>query len=275
MLRSIQLENFKAYGQRAVIPLAPITLLFGQNSAGKSSILHALSLLKQSRATRQPGALLLPRSDQGFVDLGSFKEMVFNHDQGRPLAIRLDLDYPAHSTLNDPLAILGDDGVGVEWSFIQPRSRRGIALNHLLLFPLMEQEPIATFRPVRSVKPVTPKPKRRTRGKRDARVDRQCFGRCESVTQSPEVWRQAYDFYKTHSSEFLQVLRAEQERLQQDGRYTFFDAVFRKNEAESVVTEIQIAIEFYSSEVEYGEFIRRMSAEQVGSFFTFDGFIPS
>ena len=38
MLRSIQLENFKAFGQRTVIPLAPITLIFGQNSAGKSSI---------------------------------------------------------------------------------------------------------------------------------------------------------------------------------------------------------------------------------------------
>src|SRR5579875_890516 len=129
MLRSIQLENFKAYGQRAVIPLAPITLLFGQNSAGKSSILHALSLLKQSRATRgEPGALLLPRSDQGFVDLGSFKEMVFNHDQGRALAIRLDLAPPNLSRRSNSFTLLGDDnGIGLEWSFIQPKSRRGIA----------------------------------------------------------------------------------------------------------------------------------------------------
>ena len=59
MLRSIQLENFKAFGQRTVIPLAPITLIFGQNSAGKSSILQSLNLLKQTRESRDVEALLL------------------------------------------------------------------------------------------------------------------------------------------------------------------------------------------------------------------------
>jgi hypothetical protein len=277
MLRAIQLENFKAYGQRTVIPLAPITLLFGQNSAGKSSILHALSLLKQSRATREPGALLLPRSDQGFVDLGSFKEMVFNHDQGRPLAMRLDLALPSRSRRANPLALLGDEnGVGIEWSFVQPRSRRRIALNHLLLFPLLGQEPIATFRPVRSVRPDAPKIKRRTRSKRDARVERQRIGRCEAVTRSPDVWRPAFAFYKARSQEFLRVLRSEEERLRQQGRpHTFFHSVLRKSEAESAAAEIRDEIEFFASHVDLDEFIRRMSSEQEGASFTLDGFIPS
>ena len=74
MLRSIQLENFKAFGQRTFIPLAPITLIFGQNSAGKSSILQSLNLLKQTRESRDVEALLLPRTENGFVDLGSFQE---------------------------------------------------------------------------------------------------------------------------------------------------------------------------------------------------------
>ena len=42
MLTEIVLENFKGYQERTVIPLAPITLLYGPNSAGKSSIFHAL-----------------------------------------------------------------------------------------------------------------------------------------------------------------------------------------------------------------------------------------
>ena len=46
MLRAIHLENFKAFGARTTVPLAPITLIFGQNSAGKSSILQALNLLE-------------------------------------------------------------------------------------------------------------------------------------------------------------------------------------------------------------------------------------
>src|SRR5947209_20563348 len=90
MLRSLQLDNFKAFGQRTVLPLAPIILTFGQNSAGKSSVLQALNLLKQTRESRDVEALLLPRTENGFADLGSFQEMLFDHDIGRMLSIRLD-----------------------------------------------------------------------------------------------------------------------------------------------------------------------------------------
>ena len=78
MLQSLELENFKAFGERARIPFAPITLIFGENSAGKSTILQALNLLKQTRESRETGALLLPRAENGIVDLGSFQEMVLD-----------------------------------------------------------------------------------------------------------------------------------------------------------------------------------------------------
>ena len=35
MLTLIELKNFKAFGRNTRIPLAPITLIFGENSAGK------------------------------------------------------------------------------------------------------------------------------------------------------------------------------------------------------------------------------------------------
>jgi len=70
MLRAIELENFKAFGERNRIEFAPITLIVGENSAGKSSILQALSLLKQTRQRREHGALLLPRTEGGIVELG-------------------------------------------------------------------------------------------------------------------------------------------------------------------------------------------------------------
>src|SRR3954453_16469275 len=91
MLRSLRLDNFKAFGQRTTLPLAPITLIFGQNSAGKSSILQALNLLKQTRESRDVEALLLPRTESGFADLGSFQEMLFDHELKRTLTIRLDV----------------------------------------------------------------------------------------------------------------------------------------------------------------------------------------
>ena len=42
MITGIAIENFKGVGERVELELAPITLLFGANSAGKSTVLHAL-----------------------------------------------------------------------------------------------------------------------------------------------------------------------------------------------------------------------------------------
>ncbi|MEE2026106.1 AAA family ATPase [Alkalimonas mucilaginosa] len=44
-IKSITIQNFKGIRRKAVIPLAPVTMLFGANSSGKSSILHALVYL--------------------------------------------------------------------------------------------------------------------------------------------------------------------------------------------------------------------------------------
>ena len=48
MLKHLILQNFKAFGTRAVFDFAPITLIYGRNSSGKSSILQSLLLLRQS-----------------------------------------------------------------------------------------------------------------------------------------------------------------------------------------------------------------------------------
>lgn len=60
MLRELQLANFKAFGEKVRIPIRPLTLIFGANSSGKSSIFQALLLLKQTLEEAQsPKTLLL------------------------------------------------------------------------------------------------------------------------------------------------------------------------------------------------------------------------
>ena len=42
ILKSIGISNFKAFGSEPQsVPIRPITLVFGPNSAGKSSLLHS------------------------------------------------------------------------------------------------------------------------------------------------------------------------------------------------------------------------------------------
>ena len=89
MLTGIGLRNFKAFGdEMQEAPLSKITLIYGPNSGGKSSIIQALLLLKQSLKndygeTRE----LIPRGE--FADLGSIQSLMHNHEIARNLSISL------------------------------------------------------------------------------------------------------------------------------------------------------------------------------------------
>ena len=48
MINKFGLKNFKSWRDESLLDLGKITLIFGQNSAGKSSVLQALSLLNES-----------------------------------------------------------------------------------------------------------------------------------------------------------------------------------------------------------------------------------
>ena len=47
MLTALALDNFKGVAVRQRVEFAPLTLLFGANSAGKSTILHALAYVHE------------------------------------------------------------------------------------------------------------------------------------------------------------------------------------------------------------------------------------
>ena len=72
MLRAIELENFKPFGSRQVVPLSNSTLLYGPNSGGKSSIIQALMVMKQTVAAKQKSLAAPLHCTGGSADLGSF-----------------------------------------------------------------------------------------------------------------------------------------------------------------------------------------------------------
>ena len=120
MLGGLILENFKAFGQRQEIPLAPITLIFGANGAGKTSILQSLLLLKQTLAQAETSdAVLVPRGS--WVDLGNFREFVFEHDTSRAMEITPLLVLPTNMSVDpasgDPAAARSVTLLGTGFQF--------------------------------------------------------------------------------------------------------------------------------------------------------------
>ena len=90
---SFSIANFKSFGSKPnEIPLRPITLVFGPNSAGKSSLLQALMYLHEAMESGDLD-VIVPRSGSGKIDLGGFKQVL--HRPRGMQHIVLGLTYPA------------------------------------------------------------------------------------------------------------------------------------------------------------------------------------
>mgnify|MGYP001232839515 CR=1 FL=1 len=89
MLTRYWIKNFKSFADVEPVRLSPITLVVGQNSSGKSSIIQSLLMLKQSLdpASNQTGR---PVFRGNAVDLGSFVSAVHRHDKNRTMTVGLE-----------------------------------------------------------------------------------------------------------------------------------------------------------------------------------------
>ncbi len=91
MIKTLFIGNFKAFAETQAIPLRPITLIFGANSAGKSSIIHSLALLHEALNT---GELDICRTRLGgsSIDLGGFRQFIHRRQANRRMDLRLTLN---------------------------------------------------------------------------------------------------------------------------------------------------------------------------------------
>ena len=103
LLTELRLHNFKSVGEPLALPLRPLTLLYGKNSAGKSSLIQSLLLLKQSLLS---GAFTAAGDN---VDLGSLPGLLHRHDLAEPMDIGISFasnqSIDADAALPDPRSI--------------------------------------------------------------------------------------------------------------------------------------------------------------------------
>lgn len=91
VLRAISLKNFKGVEEKVRIEFRPITLLFGPNSAGKSTILQSLVYAREvlERHNLDPDKTVLGGS---WLDLGGFRNLVNQHDLEKDIEITFELN---------------------------------------------------------------------------------------------------------------------------------------------------------------------------------------
>ena len=115
MLKSLRIQNFKAWKDTGTIRLAPITLFFGANSSGKSSIGQFLMMLKQTVESPDRRTVFYPGGKNSAVQLGSFQEMVYGRDPSERIAF--EYSWQSLDTLKFKDLISGKTFSGDELAF--------------------------------------------------------------------------------------------------------------------------------------------------------------
>lgn len=104
MINHLRIKNFKAWQDSGDIRLAPLTLLFGTNSAGKTSIPQLLLMLRQTIESTDRRRVLYLGDKSTLVDLGTYEDVIFHHDLKRTLEFEIGWDAAAPVTVEDPLS---------------------------------------------------------------------------------------------------------------------------------------------------------------------------
>lgn len=87
MITEFTLKNFKSFSKEQTLNLSPITLIYGPNSSGKSSIIQALMMLKQTIISKEKeGELVTTGND---IKLGTFDALVHGQDDSLEMSFQI------------------------------------------------------------------------------------------------------------------------------------------------------------------------------------------
>lgn len=86
MLTDLTLSQFKSW-EKVELRLAPFTGLFGSNSSGKSSIIQAILMMKQTVESPDRAQVLNLGDEKGMTQLGTFRDVVHKHTDSELLGI--------------------------------------------------------------------------------------------------------------------------------------------------------------------------------------------
>ena len=101
MITYLRVQNFKSWTDSREVKLAPLTGFFGTNSAGKSSLLQMLLLLKLTVGRNEA---LFFGDENSFVNLGNFQEVIHGHQSDSELyfGIKCKLSHSSPNLLSTP-----------------------------------------------------------------------------------------------------------------------------------------------------------------------------
>ena len=286
MLHALELENFKAFGERTRIPFAPITLIFGENSAGKSTILQALYLLKQTLENRNTGAPLLPHTYNEIVDLGSFQEMIFDHGLERTLSIRIETTM--NRSYETPQLPYKENTIIVEFRF---KYEEKTLLHQIGIYDSKSSRCIAEFQLLNTTE--EPEEFWKRMGRPPGLLDSPLPSKgsaieCVWLTEEPEYWESEFEWCKENKEEIRKQFETKKSRLKEQLRQHEIDQKKGSNKQENsnkVIREfnewclrridsLSVALKFLSLDFDLKAYISKRREEEMNTVLWLEGPLP-
>lgn len=102
VLTNLRIRNFKSWQDTGDVELAPLTVLFGPNSSGKSSLHQFLLMLRQTVESPDRKRVLHTGDATTPVDLGSYREFIRENDVESPLEFSMSWRRQQPLVIKDP-----------------------------------------------------------------------------------------------------------------------------------------------------------------------------
>ncbi|MBF0603919.1 MAG: DUF3696 domain-containing protein [Nitrospirae bacterium] len=134
MLKHLRVQNFKSWEDTGDIVMAPITLFFGANSSGKSSIGQFLMMLKQTAESPDRKVVFFPGDNKSAVQLNSYQEMVFSRKPTNKISFSYQWECPEFRDITDPLSNTKYSGTTLEFEAqvaLEEKNRQAILMEYL------------------------------------------------------------------------------------------------------------------------------------------------
>lgn len=101
MIDHLRIRGFKSW-KAVTTNLGQLTGLFGTNSSGKTSLIQSLLLLKQTVESTDRAQVLNLGDSSSFVDLGTFSDVIYNHEASLPLEFEIGWKLSSTLVIDDP-----------------------------------------------------------------------------------------------------------------------------------------------------------------------------
>lgn len=116
MLRDLRIKNFKCWSDTGTIKMSPITLFFGTNSSGKSSIGQFLMMLRQTVDLPDRKAVFYTGGKNSAVQLGSYHDMVYQRNSDARISFDYTWDLASSLKIRDPISLKSYTGTQLEFA---------------------------------------------------------------------------------------------------------------------------------------------------------------